>query len=81
MRSPPATTGRASSRRRVSSSKFRSQSALDSNTGGRPAVLLGLHELMVPVGALDEPHHERRRPVARRANARISSSCSPESRR
>ena len=55
------TSGRASSSRRVSASKLRSHSALSSNTGGLPAVLARLDHLVVPVGALHEPHHERRR--------------------
>ena len=44
---------------RVSASKLRSQSALSSKTGDAPAVLARLDDLVVPVGALDEPHDER----------------------
>ena len=77
-RSPP---GRARSRGRraaagVSRSKLRSQSALSSNTGARPAVLARLDDLVVPVGALDQADRQRLRARrSRRAQARSRSSC------
>ena len=48
----------------------------------RPAVLAGLDELVVPVGALDEPDGQRRRALRGAAPTRgPASSCSGESRR
>ena len=57
---------RASSRRTVSASKLRSQSALTLEDRRRPAVLARLDDLVVPVGALDEPDDERRARAASR---------------
>ena len=68
-----ARAGRASSSRRVSASKLRSRVGLDLEDGRVPAVLAGLDDLVVPVGALDEAHDQRaarRRRLAAQATIR-----------
>ena len=77
-----ARAGRASSSRRVSSLEVRVGVGLALEHRRVPAVLRGLDELVVPVGALDEPDRQRRARARRvRSHSRIVSSVCGESRR